>query len=151
MGEVVESDEENPMWRNRNQHAEALETNTLGFLQIRPDSMEYKTANGMVQSKRKVHLIEDYIRWIHRTFNPAKVVIQYPGDVMFNIIFLHPVEGIEIRDALDSLAESTREVYPESEGDVEVGMQMPYTFTLERWAAKDPESTSLGPVKAEDF
>lgn len=148
---VDDPDEEKPMWKNRSQHAEALETNTLGFLQIRPDSMEYKTANGKVQPKRKVNLIEDYLRWIHRTFNPAKVVIQYPGDVIFNIIFLHPVEGIEIRDALDSLADTTREVYPESDGEVEVGMQMPYNFTLERWAAKDPESTSLGPVRVEDF
>lgn len=137
-------------WMNRRQHAEALETNALGFVQIRPNPMEYKTGNGMVQPKKKVALIEDYIRWIHRTFNPAKLVIQYPGDVMFSIVFLHSVEGIEVRDALDKLADTTRTVYPDDD-DVAVGMQIPYSFTLERWAAKDPDSVSLGPVRAEDI
>jgi hypothetical protein len=138
-------------WKNRSQHADALETNTLGFMQIRPDPMEYKTANGIVNFKKKVKLIEDYMSWIHQTFTLAKVVVQYPGDVIISIVFLHPVDGIEIRDALDSLTQASRTVYPDSEEDVEVGVPIPYSFTLDRWAAKDPESVSLGPVRAEDF
>ena len=141
-------------WTNRTQHAEALETNSVGFIQIKPDPMEYKTANGIVNQKKKLDLIEAYVKWVSETFVEAiaRLVIQYPGDVIFNIVFSRALDGEELRGALDELADKSRTVFPEGEADEAVaGMTIQFRFTLERWAAKDPESVSLGRVDPEAF
>jgi hypothetical protein len=148
------NEEKTMPWTNRTQHAEALETNSVGFVSVKPDPMEYKTANGIVNQKKKVQLIEAYAKWVSETFVEAiaRMVIQYPGDVIFNLLFLRPLDGMELREALDELADKSRTVFPDGEDEEAIpGMLIPYRFSLERWAAKDPESVSLGRVNPEDF
>ena len=141
-------------WTNRTQHAEALETNSVGFIQIKPDPMEYKTANGIVNQKKKLDLIEAYVKWVSETFVEAiaRLTIQYPGDAIFNNNLIRPLDGLELREALDELADRSRTVFPDgAEDEAVAGMLIPFKFTLERWAAKDPESVSLGRVDPEAF
>lgn len=121
------------MWTNRKQHAEALGNNSVGYVKIKPDPMEYRSADGRVNPQKKVSLVEDFLRTIHRHFSPARVTISYPGDAEFSIIFMRPVEGETLLQMLDKLAQEPR---------AETGA--PYSFWLSNWAMKDPEAIAMG-------
>lgn len=112
----------------------------MGFIRIKPDSTEYRSANGRVNGRAKAALIEDFIRVINRGFDPARVTISYPGDVEFAVIFLRPMEGSEVVKNLDRIAQEARETVVEDGTSIGV----PYSFQLVLWAMKDPEAISLG-------
>ena len=134
-------------WTNRTMHAEALETNTVGFIRLRPDTADYKSANGLINIGKRTALIQDYLKWLQEHFDMARCMITFPGDVELSVAFRTPMAGSELRDALDDLARGSRTLYPEAEpGEVAQGIEMPFTFTLMQWQQRDTETLSLGQV-----
>lgn len=121
------------MWTNRRQHAEAMENNSVGYIKIKPDPTEYRSADGRVNPQKKVVLVEDFLRTLHKNFEPARVTISYPGDAEFSIIFMRPIEGKVLLQMLDRLSQEPREM-----------AGAPYSFWLSNWAMKDPDSISMG-------
>lgn len=134
-------------WTNRSMHSESLETNTVGFICLRPDTADYKSANGLINIPKRTALVQDYMKWLQEHFDMARCMVTLPGDMELSVAFRTPMQGSELRDLLDDLARESRTLYPDSEpGEVAQGIEMPFTFTLMKWQPKDTETLSLGPV-----
>lgn len=134
-------------WTNRRHHAEALENNSVGHIRLKPDSSEYKSADGRINPEKKFRLIEDFISTLHvvSDIEPSRVAISYPGDVEFFITFRVPVDGPDLIGMLDRLGQEARRT--PSQGGALVGV--PFSFQLVLWGQKDPDAVSLGKLVEE--
>ena len=129
-------------WTNRRHHVEALENNTVGFIRLKPEPSEYKSADGRVSAEKRFRLIEDFISTLHviSSIEPSRITISYPGDVEFFVTFRTAVEGTEIIGILDRLAQEARRTHLQPGAMVGV----PFDFQLVLWSQRDPDAVSLG-------
>lgn len=153
------------MWTDRSQHAEAISNNTIGYLRIKPDPALYRSVNGLVDMKKRGQVVAFVLDAVQKNVDIARFVVNYPGDVWIGITPKRPLEVDERNvdpqsdewarssqaiEFLDWLGEQTITLYVgEDDGDTEVsrGMPMPFSFSLEKWAPKDPDSYAMGSNK----
>jgi len=151
------------MWTNRSQHAEAMLNNNIGYLRIKPDPGLYRTANGIMDLGRRAQVADFLLKTIQRKVDVARIVFNYPGDLWVGITPKRPlvvdernvdpghdewVTNSQAVDFLDWLGHQTVTIYRDPDEGEEValsaGMPFEFSFQLEKWAPKDPESYATG-------
>lgn len=151
------------MWTNRRDHAEAILNNAVGYVRIKPAPGLYRPQNGPVNLARRNQVVEWLVARINEKMDPARVTVNYPGDVWVSLTPRSPLEAFErdgeeasqLLDFLNWLGSQTITLYQGGDGDgadvsVARGVPMEFAFVLDKWAPRDPDAVSMGNARMPD-